>query len=104
MATGLPVLGIQSPGVGDMITDGETGYIVLEVDLAAFTAKMLRLVLEHDERRRLGRHARQAAEAYSIERTNQMMLSCYRRVIQSAAERKRNLRTRLTRLLDGWTK
>jgi len=104
MAAGLPVLGIQSPGVGDMVKDGETGYIALEADLAAFTAKMLRLFLEHDERRRLGRHARQSAEAYSIERTNQMMLSCYRRVIQSAAERKRYLRTRLTRLLDGWTK
>jgi glycosyltransferase involved in cell wall biosynthesis len=40
MATGLPVLGIQSPGVGDTVIDGVTGYLASE-DLAAYTAKML---------------------------------------------------------------
>lgn len=99
MATGLPVLGIQSPGIGDTIVEGETGFLSTE-DMAAFTAKMVRLVTEHDLRRQMGLKACQASRAYAIDRTTQIMLEQYRRVISQASGRKRGLRARIERLLD----
>ena len=48
MASGLPVLGINSPGVGDTVIDGETGYLASEEDLAVFTAKLIRLITKHE--------------------------------------------------------
>lgn len=102
MAAGLPVLGIDSPGVGDLIDDGVNGLLVAEEDLAAFTAKMVRLVTSHEHRRRMGAQARLASQAYAIERTTQMMIECYEKVLQSAAGRQLGFRVRLSRLMDRW--
>ncbi len=104
MGCGLPVLGIQSPGVGDIVEDGVTGYIVPEEDLAAFTAKMVRMVNDHATRREMSSKTRQAAQAYDIERTTGMMLERYQRVIKSSAGRKQGLRARFTRWMDYWTR
>lgn len=102
MAAGLPVLGTQSPGVGDTVEDGLTGFLVPSEDMAAFTAKMVRMVTDPDQRRELGRRAAQAADAYAIERTTKMMLERYRKVIGQVGERKRSLRVRVRRVVDGW--
>lgn len=102
MAAGLPALGIRSPGVGDTIQDGKTGFLVQEVDLAAFTAKMVRLATRQEERQEMGRRSRQESRMYAIERTTGMMLERYHQARQKASARKSNLRVRLTRLLDGW--
>jgi glycosyltransferase involved in cell wall biosynthesis len=99
MASGLPVLGIQSPGVGDTVEDGETGFLASE-DLAAFTAKMVRLATDPDLRSQMSARARKASEAFAIERTTQLMLERYQRVIDQSAERKRGLRARFARLMD----
>jgi 1,2-diacylglycerol 3-alpha-glucosyltransferase len=101
MAAGLPVLGIESPGIGDTIRDGETGYLAPQEDLAVFTAKMVRLVADHDSRRKMGEQARQAAGAYAIECTTQMMLERYQKVIDQTRVDKRGLRARLSRWLDS---
>ncbi len=103
MAAGLPVLGIDSPGVGDTIEDGITGYLTSE-DLAAYTAKMIRLVTENDRRRQMGEEARRVSEQYSIERTTAITLEHYHHLVNHVKTRKRSLRTRLTILLDRWTK
>lgn len=100
MASGLPVLGISSPGVGDSVTDGQTGYIVDEEDLAAFTAKMVRLVTQHDERRNRGEQARRSVEQFSLDHTVQMVLDRYQTVVAQAAVKKRSLRVRYNRFLD----
>lgn len=100
MAAGLPVLGICSPGVGDTVEDGVTGYLAPEADLAMFTAKMVRLAFDAESRRRMGANARQAAQAYAIERTTAMMLERYRAVIKDAAPRRRGWRARWNRWLD----
>jgi 1,2-diacylglycerol 3-alpha-glucosyltransferase len=73
MASGLPVLGIQSPGVGDTVEDGRTGFLTDE-DTVAFAVKMTRLVTEGDLRRKMGAAAREASSTYAIERTIQIML------------------------------
>jgi glycosyltransferase involved in cell wall biosynthesis len=96
MAAGLPVLGIESPGVGDTVQDGRNGFICAQENLPAYTAKMMRLLMDRDQRREMGRNARLDAEQYSIERTMQMMLERYQLVIDRAAgRRKPNHRKRL---------
>lgn len=101
MAAGLPVLGIQSPGVGDTIRDGETGLLSPNEDMAAFTARMVRLVLDHESRRRMGVNARLASAEYAIERTTQLILDVYQQAIAGAVSRKRGFRARLTRWWDS---
>jgi len=101
MAIGLPVLGITSPGVADTIEDEVTGFLT-DHEMAAFTAKMVRLVTEHDHRRTMGIQARQAAQQYDIRITTQTLLSVYENLVNSTLVSKRSLRTRLTRFLDNW--
>jgi len=100
MGAGLPVLGIQSPGVGDTIQDGETGYIVSSEDLASFTAMMVRLVREDEQRRRMGESARKAADAFAIERTCTIVEGLYKQAIELAHPRKNFMRARLMRWMD----
>jgi glycosyltransferase involved in cell wall biosynthesis len=92
MAAGLPVVGIQSPGVGDTVIDGETGYLVPQEDIAMFTAKMIR--------QRMGQQARVEAQKYAIERTCQMMLERYERLAQQSVGRRRSWRAYLDRLAE----
>ena len=102
MAAGLPVLGIQSPGVGDTIVDGETGFIVANEDLAAYTAKLIRLVTRHKPRRQMGEQARQVSQAYAIERTTTLMLEQYQNVIKRVASRRVGIQARLRRFLENF--
>ncbi len=103
MAAGLPILGIQSPGVGDTIEDGVTGLLLRdEADIAGFTAKMVRLAIDHDKRKVMGAQAYQSAEQYAIERTVHLMLESYQKVITANAGRKRSWIVRINRLLDRW--
>jgi len=90
MASSLPVLGIQSVGVGDTVEDGITGLLASE-DQAAFAAKMTRLCMDHGLRRKMGDAARRASRQYAIERTTQIMLEHYKRLVFQAAPRKRGL-------------
>ncbi len=90
MAAGLPILGIQSPGIGDTIRDGDTGYLVPHEDIASFTAKMVRLVREDDLRRQMGERAFQAAAIYDIGQTTAAMEQQYQNVIAQAKSHKRN--------------
>jgi len=76
MAAGLPVLGIISPGVGDTVQDGVTGYLV-PPQAEALAEKMTLLVTDAERRQAMGRQARQASQAYAIEHTTQIMLEHY---------------------------
>jgi len=82
------------------VTDGKTGFLAPQEDLAMYTARMVRMAYQKEERRCLGENARQASQAYAIERTLAALLDCYQRVALKAAPRKRSWRARLTRSLD----
>jgi 1,2-diacylglycerol 3-alpha-glucosyltransferase len=101
MAAGLPVLGISSPGVGDTITDGSNGFLS-EHEIASFTAKMVRLVTDHNLRRSMGVQAQQDSQQYDIRITTQSLLSVYKHLVNSTKVLKRSFRTRLTRFIDNW--
>ena len=99
MASGLPVLGIRSPGVGDTVEDGVTGFLTDE-DTAAFAVKMTRLVTEPGLRKKMGAAARQAASHYAIERTTQIMLKIYERLCYESRPRQRGLRFRVRTFIE----
>jgi 1,2-diacylglycerol 3-alpha-glucosyltransferase len=101
MAGSLPVLGIRSPGVSDIVEDGVTGLLAQDEDLPGFTARMTRLVVDRALRRNLGQLAGKEAEKYAIERTSEMMLERYRRVISQAEARPANPGSRISRRLRG---
>jgi 1,2-diacylglycerol 3-alpha-glucosyltransferase len=102
MGTGLPVLGIRSPGIGDIVTDGVNGILAEEEDLAVFTAKMVRLVTDRDLRTQLGEQARQVTEEYAVEHTTSLLMQHYQRLVEAANGRQRGFRLRLRKLLDNW--
>lgn len=79
LASGLPVVGVESPGVGDTVEDGRNG-LLSRLDLAAFTAKLTRLVGDQAMRTRMSREARRTAQAYDIERTAGLVEDEYRRL------------------------
>ena len=103
MASGLPVLGIQSPGVGDTIADGVTGFLTNE-DAVAFAVKMTRLVTEHEMRKRMGVTAREESTNYAIERTMRIMLRYYERLVNEAEPRHRGLRFRMRSFLEQFNR
>jgi 1,2-diacylglycerol 3-alpha-glucosyltransferase len=103
MGTGLPVLGIQSPGVGDSISDCETGLLATN-DVASFTARLTYLCMDSAQRKKMGHAARQASEQYDIERTTRVMLQHYTRLTRSAKPIKRRLDERLRHILEEFMK
>lgn len=99
MAAGLPVLGIDSPGVGDTIEDGVTGYLSSD-HLASFTAKMVLMVTNRDKRVEMGNLARQKSEEYSIQRTTRIMLQNYEKLLTTSHQNQRRLRKKIKRFFE----
>jgi 1,2-diacylglycerol 3-alpha-glucosyltransferase len=101
MGTGLPVLGVHSPGVSDTVEDGVTGFLTDE-DAVAFAVKMSRLATEHDLRRQMGAAAREASSIYAIERTILAMEQLYKKLVREAEPRHRGLRFRIRTFLERY--
>ena len=99
-AAGLPVLGIQSPGVGDIVEDGVTGLLAQDEDLAIFTAKMVRLVTDQESLQKMGFQAREASQAYSYEQTSHLLLDHYQQLIKEVSDRERSAWQKLIVFLD----
>jgi glycosyltransferase involved in cell wall biosynthesis len=99
MAAGLPVMGIESPGVGDMVVDGRSGFLAPN-DIAAFTAKMIRIVTDHKLRLKMEKAARKDAEAFAIERTSKLLLEKYQEVIDRKKKQKQPWITDVVKSVD----
>lgn len=89
MSAGLPVLGIHSPGVGDTVADGQTGFLT-DHDLGAYAARMKQLSTDPELLKRMGQAARLASEAYAIERTTSRMLEQYERLVAAARSKRQD--------------
>jgi 1,2-diacylglycerol 3-alpha-glucosyltransferase len=103
MATGLPIVGIHSPGVSDSVTDGVSGLLSTE-DIAAYTAKLTYLCLHKNLQEELGAQALKDSEQYSIERTTKIMLGHYNRLLQNTKPVKQKLDERLRDILEEFLK
>jgi len=103
MATGLPIVGIDSPGIGDSITDGVSGLLSID-DLASYTAKLTYLCLNKSLQKEFGAAALKASEQFSIERTTKLMLGHYERLTQNTRPIKQSLDERLMYILEEFLK
>jgi glycosyltransferase involved in cell wall biosynthesis len=99
MATGLPIMGIESPGVGDSVEDGVSGLLSTE-DVPTFTAKLTYLCLNRNLQKKMGAVAQKASEQFSIERTTQIMLGHYNRLMESTKPIRQSLDERLRTVLE----
>ena len=103
MATGLPIMGIDSPGVGDSIEDGVSGLLSTE-DIASFTAKLTYLCMNKSLQKKMGATALKASEEFSIERTTKIMLGHYNRLMQNTKPVRQKLDERLRTILEEFLK
>jgi glycosyltransferase involved in cell wall biosynthesis len=99
MGAGLAVMGIHSPGVGDTIEDGVTGFLSPN-NLPAFTAKLTRLCLQNRLRQKMGSAARRTSPIYDIGRTTQRMLEHYNRLANEPRRQKPDWDERLLSILE----
>lgn len=58
MSAGLPVIGTNIGGIPEMITDGQTGYMVPVDDVATFAKKLAILIEDGNKRREMGAKGR----------------------------------------------
>ncbi|MDR0574968.1 MAG: TIGR04157 family glycosyltransferase [Tannerella sp.] len=86
MMHGLPIIGSTSTGLKEMIADGETGLHIpvieyedrVDIDTDLLAEKMLYLLQDPKERKRMGRNARKRYEAlYTAGRMGRQMLALY---------------------------
>lgn len=99
MGVGLPVMGIHSPGVGDTVEDGITGFLSTK-NLPAYTAKLTRLCLQNRLRQKMGRAARKASQKYDIQRTTGLMLEHYERLASAPRQPRLDWDERLLNILE----
>ena len=86
-ATGLPAIGVTSPGVGDIIENDVTGFLVPE-DADAFADRMTRLTRDEPLRSRMAEAATAKAAHYDIRIMAEEMLGHYRNLTGSHAAEK----------------
>jgi glycosyltransferase involved in cell wall biosynthesis len=99
MGAGLPVMGIDSVGVGDTVQDGITGFLSTH-DQPAFTAKLTRLCLDPGLREQMSSAAQKESGNYAIERTTQIMLSHYEKLVTESRPRMTPWAVRLRGMLE----
>ena len=99
MGAGLPVMGIHSPGVGDTIQDGITGFLSTK-SLPAYTAKLTLLCLQPQLRREMGQAARNTSQEYDIEQTTRRMLGHYEKLASEPRRQKLDWDERLNGILE----
>jgi len=66
MACGLPIVALDIPGVRDLVTDGEEGFVAADVE--GLSGALASLAESEEMRQRMGAKARQRALAFTAER------------------------------------
>jgi glycosyltransferase len=99
MMHGLPIIGSTTTGLKEMIVDGETGLHIpvieyedrVDIDTNLLAEKMLYLLQNPQERKRMGRNARKRYETlYTAERMRQQMLALYKSLWDDNSEKNAN--------------
>lgn len=78
-AAGLPSVGIDSPGVADMIADGETGFLAVDNDLS-FGLRILRMAQNEELRTQMGKAASAFSQRFSAHHNAREVLNLYRSI------------------------
>ncbi len=83
MASGLPIVTLDVPGVRDLVNDGEEGFIA--ADIEGLSDALAKLAASEQTRRRMGGKARQRALAFTAERFVEKAMPFYARILSPAA-------------------
>jgi glycosyltransferase involved in cell wall biosynthesis len=81
MASDLPVIGVWTGGVQDLIREGETGLLCAPSDEVTLVATRRHLARDATSRRTLGAAARQEAERHTWDAVFDQLMDCYERLV-----------------------
>ena len=81
MASGLPIVTVNSNIVKDVIINGENGFLASD-DLDDFSQKTLKLIDNEDLRKKMSEKAKKKAQYFSIENSTRKMLYLYEKAIE----------------------
>jgi len=84
---GRPVAATRAGGIPEVVTDGETGFLVPIEDPRQLGEAILRLLRDPALRQRMGEAARRRAEAFSVERMTERTVAIYEEVVLASAIR-----------------
>lgn len=84
MAAGLPAIGVESPGVRDIIEHEKTGYLTAE-DCDELATRMLDLARDPEQLRTMSAAAREAAQGHDISIAVDRMVAEYERLLAARA-------------------
>ncbi len=86
MATGLPVISTKHTGIPELVTDGETGFIVSEKDVEVLADKITYLIKYPEVGEDMGIKGRKFVERnYDIKIQNIKLQSLYKKILQTQA-------------------
>lgn len=98
MAAHLPVVALNAPGVREVVTDGENGFLLPpKASSEEFAAALVRLAVDPAQREILAKAASATAQKYSRERSARRALAFYDKV------RRLTRRERILNHLDPWS-
>jgi len=81
MAHGKPVIGVRGEGIEDVITDGETGFLVTPRDVDSLAKTLNRLLADPDLRSRIGARAQGLVrEKYTLTHTTAKIVRLYEEI------------------------
>ncbi len=89
MASGLPVVGLLSEGVCDLVEDGVTGFLLdanrlnEEEQISGYRKRLLRLVDDQQTRREMGPRALEAARRHTWPEAMEHLVRGYQEVIEA---------------------
>jgi glycosyltransferase involved in cell wall biosynthesis len=86
IGAGLPVLGINAPGISDIIVD-EVNGLISRNDLSSFTDALLRLSSDSSYCKKLGMQAINSSRQYDIRLTTEILIQHYKRVVEASKQR-----------------
>jgi len=78
LALGRPVVGFDVGGMAEVVAHGETGFLFAHGDTDSFTAAVVQLLRNREERESFGARARISAERFSVGRHVQELIEMYR--------------------------
>ncbi len=99
IGAGLPVLGINAPGIRDIIEDGKTGLISPD-DVESFTAKLVLLSNDHELRQAMGKQAILASKKYDIRTIANILIQHYQRLVDTSKQINQGISSKPTQFLD----
>jgi len=87
MASGLPVIALEAPGVRDFVVSGQNGYLIPNQDVSLFVAQVETLLKNSELMARLREQARKTARKWSLAASARKLESVYHGLLKRPTSR-----------------